>query len=92
MILEGVMNFLIGFVKLIVMAYGMAWPAVPDWVATGVAGWASIVGVLMELNHWVNVPVALSIGGVVIAVWLISISIQLVRTIVSYMTLGGGAT
>jgi len=44
-----------------------------------------------SMSAWIPITLAVSIGSVILVTWGISMGLQLVRMILSYLTFGGGA-
>lgn len=64
----------------------------PDWLITAIDQAATFIGSFSGLGHWIPVTlIGIAIGGVA-AVWAIGMIVQVVRIILSFITLGGGAT
>lgn len=92
MILEALAGvFLHFFEAVLAIIYGV-FPGVPDWFSSGLLTLMQLMGWVGQLDHWVNTSLAFGVAGAVMATWVISIIIQVIRVIVSYLTLGGGAT
>lgn len=67
-------------------------PGPPDWAVNAWAGWAEIWAYVESMDTWIPVDLAVGVAAGVGAFWLTSIIIQIVRTVISYATFGGGAT
>lgn len=63
----------------------------PDWV-TGVAGAAGqVFSMAGSMGVWFPAPLVLTILGALLAVWLVSFSIKVIRMAASLFTGGGGS-
>lgn len=92
MIIEALMEvFMMFFTAVMGVVYGV-FPGVPDWFSSILLTLIQLMGWVGQLDHWVNTSLAFIVAGAVMAAWLISMVIQIVRMAVSYLTLGGGAT
>ncbi len=67
-------------------------PAPPAWVSNGFSALSGLFPYVDSLGVWIPVGLALTIGGAIVAAYVAGVVIKLIRMVVSYLTLGGGAT
>lgn len=92
MILDAIISWGLKILEAIIMTPLGLLPHMPDWVTTGFQGLTTIMSWAYELDHWVPVSLAMTVGGAVMVAYGVAFTAQCVRTVVSYLTLGGGAT
>lgn len=92
MITDAILNVLELVVKAMLTPLLVLVPAAPSWVSQGVGYVGQVLGFLNGFESWVPVTLGLTVAGIIAATWVVSVTIQLARVIVSYLTLGGGAT
>lgn len=80
-IISGVFGTIIGLI-----------PSPPEWLIGGVADAWNLIGEAYVMDHWLPIDLALVVATAVLAAYGIAVVIGIVRLIVSYITLGSGAT
>ncbi|MGV1010417.1 MAG: hypothetical protein ACOYBY_17760 [Dermatophilaceae bacterium] len=89
-------SLLVGFfVDLVRGAFAVilaAVPPMPTWAFSALGGLSSVVNVINGFDTWLPVDLVFTVAGTVAAVWGVSVTVSLVRTVISYFTFGGGAT
>jgi hypothetical protein len=89
---DGALHVVAGFIGWLWLTICSFLPAPPQWVTDGQSVFGTIIGFLNDMGSWIPVPLAFTVAATVSAVWVVSITINIIRTIVSYATFGGGAT
>lgn len=67
-------------------------PPPPPWVYEAVDGLTVVVGWIYKMDSWIPVTFTFSAAAAVIAGYFLAVAIQFSRTVISYFTMGGGAT
>jgi hypothetical protein len=67
-------------------------PPTPGWVDTAMVDLATVWGWVKSAETWVPASFALTCALFVVGCYVVSWSIMLGRMVLSYLTLGGGAT
>lgn len=89
MITDAILNFFGGVLHAILQALPVV--AVPDWLASGSSAVSTVFGFVGSMGVWFPGPLALSIIGALLAVWLVGFGIKIARIVISLFTFGGGS-
>jgi len=92
MIIDAILGVLFSVVNAIMSTLAALIPPAPAWFTTAWEGIGTAYDYAMELDTWIPVDLALTLSGAVLLAYVASVTIQIIRTVVSYFTMGGGAT
>lgn len=92
MIVEGLLNLLFSAVHGVLGIFMSAVPAPPAWVAEALGYAGTVWSWVKAFDTWVPIDFAFVCGLFVVGCYAVSWSIMLGRMVLSYLTLGGGAT
>lgn len=92
MILEWIAKVLLEMCETLATLSFAVIPRPPNWFLTGLGTLEQLIAWLHTIDAWVPVNLTLGIAGAVCLTYVMAIGIQIVRTVVSYFTLGGGAS
>jgi hypothetical protein len=92
MIWVGVRNVFTAFLDLVLRPLVDMIPSPPPYMQQGFDALGVVWGYLGALDAWLPIGTAFVCLQFVFAVRLIALSVQLTRTILSYLTFGGGAS
>ncbi|MFT4288690.1 hypothetical protein [Nocardioides sp.] len=90
MIVEAIIDFFMLLIAELVELVASVIPAAPAWWIEGMGYVSDVVDWIYQLDTWLPVTVALSAVSILIVAFVASMVIQGVRTVVSYVTFGGG--
>jgi hypothetical protein len=88
MITDGLLNF-VGSILHAVLSVLPA-VAVPDWLSGASSAVGQVLGYVGSMGVWFPGPLALSVIGALLAVWLTGYLINMARLVVSLLSGGGG--
>ena len=92
MISDGIIGIFGPWVGGILRTLNSMVPAVPGWMETVFNGIGSLWAVMGQMNAWVPVNFGVGVASAVLGAWVVSMAIQITRTVISHLTFGGGAT
>lgn len=91
MITNALITLLGIFIDGITSAFFALVPMPPGWFSSALAEVQVVFQWLHTLDHWVPVSLTLTVAAAVVATYLVTLAMEIVRMIASYLTLGGGA-
>lgn len=91
MIIDAIFNLIIDIVSGLITGILALLPDPPAWLGEGTTKLGWLLGHLYAFDAWIPVTLAMSCAGLVISIWLVAVTIDLIRMAVSYFAMGGGA-
>lgn len=67
-------------------------PPPPQWITDGAGALAGLAAEVGKFGHWIPIPVLVAVIGWSVILVGAAVTIQVVRIIASFATLGGGGT
>ena len=64
---------------------------IPTWVSTTVSLWSDMLEGAAGMSHWINFPAIASAATFILGATLISISLKIIRMVISLASGGGGS-
>lgn len=92
MILDLILGVLGAIIGTIFEAVMFLIPSPPEWLLGGVADAWALISEAYVMDRWLPIDLALVVGTAVLGAYAIAVVIGVTRLIVSYFTLGSGAT
>jgi hypothetical protein len=88
MITDGLLNF-VGSILHAVLSVIPAVP-VPGWLSGGSSAVGQVLGYVGSMGVWFPGPLALTVIGALLAVWLVGYGVHIARMVISLFSGGGG--
>lgn len=63
----------------------------PDWFNGAAGMFATVFGFANSMGAWIPLALTVTVGGALIAAWLLAYGIHVARMVVSHLTGGGGS-
>lgn len=92
MIVDAIIEFISACINGIAAAIVGFIPPPPQALQDGISLLGDLYGVVSTLETWVPVDLALTMAGIIVGTYFIAVTIGVCKTVVSYLTFGGGAT